>query len=445
MSNTIAAIATAHGLGGVAIIRISGNNAYKIVQRVIVKGNSASLQPRTMHSATFRNISGEIIDYGLVCFFPNPNSFTGEDVVEIHCHGGIAAPNSILSALIYNGARLAEPGEFTRRAFLNGKLDLTQAEAVGGIIDAKTENSLKATAALLQGALSKRILAIREVLLAVTASLAAVIDFPEEDVEDLSRPDLISALNCAKNLSDDLLSTASSGKVIRCGYNVPILGIPNVGKSSLLNALLGEDRAIVTPIAGTTRDVLRESANIGGWQVNLSDTAGIRESEDEVEKIGVERALSSLDSADFVIVLLDASRKISAEEQDLLEKTADFERIIVKNKSDLINVPNSSDECIYISAQTHENLQLLLEKITSLCSKYAPRDDGIIATARQESALVQTIDALDAALSTIEGGIPLDLALDDLELALSCLGEIDGQTVRDEIINNIFSRFCVGK
>ena len=447
MFETIAAIATPLGRGGVAIVRVSGRSAVKIAETVCFLENQqtvAAIPPRNIFRATFKNIKGEFLDEGLVLKMLAPNSFTGEDVIEIHCHGGSMPPKMILKELIKSGARLAEPGEFTRRAFLNGKMDLTRAEAVADVIDAETENSLYVAARQLDGLLADSINAIRDSLLSAASHILALLDYPEEGVEDFPYATLADLLHDAKNKIEELLSTAPSGRILRDGYNIALIGSANVGKSSLLNAILGDDRAIVTDIAGTTRDVLKERANINGYLINLWDTAGIRETTDKVESIGVKKSLESLKTADLILVVIDGSRPPESDDLNILEMTKNFHRIILLNKCDLTRKYTHS-EGHHISAKNFTGMPRLFDMIAKEFENLTPKDRPMITNPRQEAVLASALGSLIEAETSLEQHAPVDIILGDIELSIAALGKATGKSVSDEIVDGIFSRFCVGK
>ena len=447
MFETIAAITTPLGRGGVAIVRISGRSAVKIAETVCFLENNQTINmmlPRTIFRATFKNIKGEFLDEGLVLKMLAPNSFTGEDIVEIHCHGGNIPPKMILKELIKSGARLAEPGEFTRRAFLNGKMDLTRAEAVADVIDAETENSLYAAATQLDGLLANSINSVRDSLLSAASHILALLDYPEEGVEDFPFATLSDLLHDAKLRIEELLATAPSGRILRDGYNIALIGSANVGKSSLLNAILGDDRAIVTEIAGTTRDVLKERANINGYLVNLWDTAGIRKTTDKVESIGVKRSLDSLKNADLTLVVFDGSRPPQPDDLKILEITKECNRIILINKCDLTQKYTHSEGHL-ISAKNFTGMPRLFELITKQFETLTPKDRPMITNPRQEAVLSSALGSLIEAEKALTEHAPIDIILSDIELSIAALGRVTGKNVNDEIIDGIFSRFCVGK
>jgi len=448
-NKTITAIATANGgNGGVGIIRISGDDAIAIANKIFKGVPLTTVESHKMHLGKIV-LNNRIVDEVLVCVYKSPNSYTGEDVVEINCHGGVQVCRVVLGAVIESGATFAEAGEFTHRAFLNGKLDLTQAEAVADIINAQTNDAVTVAASQLSGTLSHRTSEIREQLLSTSAHLLATLDFSEEGVEDLPYDDLKETIMDAKRQITELLSTADDGRIIKDGVNVAIIGAPNVGKSSLLNAISGEDRAIVTDIAGTTRDVLEAHINIRGCKVNLLDTAGIRSSEDVVERLGVERSLNALDKADLVFLVLDGSRPLTNEDLEIIDLARDKNIICLINKCDLpqikLEIPHF-EHIIHVSATSGGGLDELFSIIASRYSRgELASNKPIITNERHKECLIRANGFLDNIISSMNHFAPVDLVLGDIELAIVTLGEISGMTVSDEIIDNIFSNFCVGK
>jgi len=440
--STVAAIATPHGTGGIGIIRISGPNSLEIANKVFSKLLGKS------HAMVLGNVikNNKIIDNALACYFKAPKSYTGEDVVEFYCHGGMVVCKMVLEAVILNGAAIAAPGEFTRRAFLNGRIDLAQAEAVGDIINAKTENAVKVAANQLSGSLSKKISEIRSKTVDITAHLLATIDFPEV-IEPIPGSELKDMVNGIAGEISGLLLTADDGRIIMDGLNAAIVGSPNVGKSSLLNAICGQDRAIVTDIEGTTRDVLDVQVNIRGCKVNLLDTAGIRESDDIIEKHGIRRSIDSIKSADIVLLVLDASRELNETDKEIIRLVEDKETICLVNKSDLPVkiIPPGFKDVVYVSALTGKGLDELFSLISERFSKGELTSEVMITNERHKNSLVYAQSCISSAFEAISQNQPPDIVLGDLELCIAALGEIDGMTVSDEIIDNIFSNFCVGK
>lgn len=455
--DTIAAIATALGEGGISIIRVSGDKALNIVSSIFKGKNSRGLEdirPYTMrYGFIIDKETNEVLDEVIVSFMKGPRSFTAEDTVEINCHGGIYATNRIFEEVIKSGARTAEPGEFTKRAFLNGRIDLAQAEAVIDLINSKTEIAMKSAVLQSEGRISTEINNLRQRLLGVIAHIEATVDFPEEDLEEITSNQV--TINLKKIIEDmnSLISTADEGKIIREGLSMVIVGKPNVGKSSLLNSLLMEKRAIVTDIPGTTRDVIEEYINIKGIPVKLVDTAGIRETEDVVEKIGVEKSKEKINEADLVVLMLDLSRELDDEDKEIINYMRDKKHIVILNKVDLegklnIDALNNidSNNIIRISAKTGEGIEILKEKIKSLVfSGEVNATEVMITNTRHKDALFKAREKCLAALNTLELGISLDCASIDARGAWINLGEITGDTLEEDIIDKIFSEFCIGK
>ena len=442
MEKTIAAIATPHGVGGISIIRVSGKDALSIAQTIYHGKKSILNAPSHTILYGYAKDGEEIIDQCLFSVMRAPHTFTGEDTVEVNCHGGVVPTDRILEALLKNGASMAEPGEFTKRSFLNGKMDLSQAEAVADIIASKTDRSLSVAVHQLGGNLSKRINEIREKLIFLCAQLDAAADFPEEDIEEISDGAYFSSLQeIEKNLSD-LNATAHMGKILREGVSCAIIGAPNVGKSSVMNRLLGENRAIVTEIAGTTRDVIEEYVNIDGIPVRLADTAGIRETEDTIEKIGVEKSRNQLEQADFCLYVVDGSRP-ETDQPELLALLHGKPYIKVINKCDLAD---EIKDGVSVSAKTGEGMESLKTAMRELLIKENP-DPGkeIITNMRHKEACIKALEAVRGAISLYESGMEKNLSYIYLENAISALGEITGMSVSQEIVDQIFHRFCLGK
>lgn len=453
--DTIAAIATAVGESGISIIRISGSNALNIVSSIFIGKNHRDLtniKPYTMrYGHIMDKETSESIDEVLVSYMKGPRSFTAEDCIEINCHGGIIATNKVLEQVIKAGARIAEPGEFTKRAFLNGRIDLSQAEAVIDLIRAKTELSMKSALMQSEGRISKEINSLRNKLLGTIAHIEATVDFPEEDLEEITSNRVINNLEEILKDIEHLLNTANEGKILREGLNIVIIGKPNVGKSSLLNTLLMEKRAIVTDVPGTTRDVIEEYINLDGIPVKIVDTAGIRETEDVVEKIGVEKSKEKINEADLIILMLDLSRELDAEDKDIIEYIKDRKYIVLLNKIDLgrrLQDEGIKDlkNIIEISAKAGIGIEQLKAKIKDLFfSGEIKTTEVIITNSRHKEALYRAKERCKAALYTLTSGISIDLASIDVRSAWFHLGEITGETLDEDIIDKIFSEFCIGK
>lgn len=456
MEETIAAISTPVGSGGIAVIRISGSEALKTADRVF-KGKRplADVPTHTVHYGFAVNGSGERIDEVLATVMRAPNSFTREDVVEISTHGGSVASRRVLDALIRAGARMAEPGEFTKRAFLNGRIDLSQAEAVIDIINAKNTASQRSALSQLGGSLSREITDSRKTLVSLAARMQVLIDYPDEDLDDITTDEIGEiAAETAKRLRR-LSDTADSGRLIRDGIRCAIAGKPNVGKSSLMNRLSGEDRAIVTDIAGTTRDVIEESVSLDGIPLVLIDTAGIHDTEDTVEKIGVERSRKSIEAADLVLVMLDSQSGFDDEDAEVIRASEDAKRIILVNKSDLggaaymdkVRSAANGAPVIEISAVTGDGIDELTERIREIyhLDFAADGSSAVITNMRHKTALIKAESALTRAAEAIAAGMPSDIASIDINEAIDALGEITGETVSDSVVTEIFHNFCVGK
>lgn len=450
---TIAAIATPPGVGGIAIIRISGNKAIEIADKIFRgKKKLKDADTHTIHYGFIVDTSGEKIDEVLVSIMHAPKTFTREDVVEINTHGGINASRSVMKELIRAGAFPAEAGEFTKRAFLNGRIDLSGAEAVIDIINAKTQLAAKNALSQAEGSLFRGIENIRSSLVNLAASIQVSIDYPDEELEDIHEGDILSKILIEKDNISKLLSTAQSGKVISEGIQTAIIGKPNVGKSSLLNFLAHEERAIVTEIAGTTRDIITEAVNLDGVILNLLDTAGIRKTTDEIEKIGIERSKRSIEESDIVFVILDAETGLSETDFEILEDTSQSERVILINKSDIckpsfINELPADEEIIQISAKNGMGIDKLSKYLKNRyeLGNIGQNDTCVITNLRHTSALSRAKDALSRMENDLLTGIPSDLLTIDLNIAIDALGEITGTTISEDIVNSIFHNFCVGK
>ncbi len=445
---TIAAISTPVGSGGIAVIRMSGSSAVSIIDKVYKGKNHISDVPtHTVHYGHIIDKNGDVCDEVLVTVMRAPKSFTGEDVIEIGTHGGIIASKRVLEVLVGAGAYPAAPGEFTKRAFLNGKMDLSEAEGVIDIINAKTEDAGRVAVGQLSGRLSEKIEEIRKSLLALAASMQVIIDYPDEELEDVTIGDIKNRARKEREAVRKLLDSANRGKLMTQGILTAIVGRPNVGKSSLLNQLLGEERAIVTDIAGTTRDVIEESVNLDGVILRLMDTAGIHETGDRVEKIGVERSLNSIDRADLILVVLDATRGLSQDDLDIMERTKGHKRIVLINKTDLSNMENVPKDSIFISAKTGEGIDELSKKVKEMYDwgEVGMNDAPIVTNMRHVAALSKAEEALGNVVSGAESNIPSDILSIDLNDAIDALGEITGATVSEDIVSEIFKNFCVGK
>ncbi|HEP2488303.1 TPA: tRNA uridine-5-carboxymethylaminomethyl(34) synthesis GTPase MnmE [Streptococcus pyogenes] len=451
--DTITAISTPLGEGAIGIVRLSGTDALAIAQSVF-KGKN--LEQVASHTINYGHIidpkTGTIIDEVMMSVMLAPKTFTRENVVEINTHGGIAVTNEILQLLIRQGARMAEPGEFTKRAFLNGRVDLTQAEAVMDIIRAKTDKAMTIAVKQLDGSLSQLINDTRQEILNTLAQVEVNIDYPEyDDVEEMTTALLREKTQEFQSLLENLLRTAKRGKILREGLSTAIIGRPNVGKSSLLNNLLREDKAIVTDIAGTTRDVIEEYVNIKGVPLKLVDTAGIRETDDLVEQIGVERSKKALQEADLVLLVLNASEKLTDQDRALLNLSQDSNRIILLNKTDLeqkIELEQLPADLIPISVLTNQNINLIEDRINQLFFDNAglvEQDATYLSNARHISLIEKAVQSLEAVNDGLALGMPVDLLQVDLTRTWEILGEITGDAAPDELITQLFSQFCLGK
>ncbi|MBE6065651.1 tRNA uridine-5-carboxymethylaminomethyl(34) synthesis GTPase MnmE [Clostridium cochlearium] len=455
--DTIAAISTVLGEGGISIIRVSGDKSLSIVNKIFKAKsgrNILDMKPYTMrYGHIIEENTNDILDEVLVTYMKAPRSFTAEDTVEINCHGGVTPTKRVFQEVIKAGARVAEPGEFTKRAFLNGRIDLTQAEAVIDIIRSKTELSMKSAVSQSIGKISDEINALREELIETIAHIEATVDYPEDDLEEMTSLQVQEKVHKVIKELDRLLDTSEEGKIIREGLDVVIVGKPNVGKSSLLNALLSEQRAIVTEVPGTTRDVIEEYINLEGIPIKVIDTAGIRETEDLVEKIGVERSKEKINEADLIILVLDSSNKLNDEDYEIIDYIKDKKYITLLNKSDLESKINKSDleslklyNIIEISAKMGFGLKDLKEYIKDLFFKGDIQKDSIVITnTRHKEALIRAKESCNAALDVLKNTLAIDLASIDIKNAWISLGEITGDTLEEDIIDKIFSEFCLGK
>lgn len=457
--DTIAAISTAPGEGAIGIVRVSGDLAVSIASSIYQCGTK-QLEEQKTHTIHYGHIvdpkSGEVYDEVMVSVLRAPKTFTREDIVEINCHGGIVAINRVLQLVLRMGARLAEPGEFTKRAFLNGRIDLSQAEAVMDLIRAKTDKSMQLAMRQLDGQLSHLIQNLRQEILNTLAQVEVNIDYPEyDDVEEMTLQLLREKTQQVLQGIRALLNTASQGKILRDGLKTAIVGRPNVGKSSLLNVLLREEKAIVTDIAGTTRDTIEEYVNVRGVPLQLIDTAGIRETDDVVEKIGVERSRKALKEADFVLLLLNQSETLQEEDIRLLETTKGMKRIILFNKTDLPSKLSTEDiapyaqeeEIVTTSMLNKEGIDQLEEKIAGYFfqGQMNERDATYLSNTRHIALLEKAEQALIEVQNGIEMEMPVDLIQIDFTRAWDLLGEITGDSVQDELLTQLFSQFCLGK
>lgn len=464
MGKTVAAVSTPRGKGGIAVIRISGEGAFRVAAgmfkpKFVPAIDGENVDKTLMRRAVYGEIyssEGEVIDEGVLVLYKGPSSFTGEDMAEISCHGGVAVTEEVYLSALAHGAASAGPGEFTKRSFLAGKLSLTEAEAVGQLIDADTGEKVRLASGALRGNVSREIERISEGLMGVMSALYAAIDYPEEDVGDEGERQIASVIESSLGEVESLLSTYRIGRAISAGVKTCICGKPNVGKSSLFNLLVGEESAIVTSVAGTTRDVLRENVTCGGVTLRLSDTAGMRSVDDEVEKFGIERAESEVRGAEMIIAVFDGSGQFDCED----ERIADFvmscgaPKIAVLNKSDAGTNPETEEKvrekfgsAIHVSAKLGSGREEIGGVISSLYGRgeIDTSRDAVIWDARQREILLHCKNSLRGALDGIKGGDPIDCICTLVEEAMAYLGETDGRSVGEEIVDEVFRRFCVGK
>ena len=456
---TIAAISSAVGEAGIGIVRMSGKNSLHILEKLFIKKNKEEQLAMENRKLTYGHIvnpmDGSIVDEVLVVYMKSPYTYTREDIVEIYCHGGAISVKKILELLLENGARLAEPGEFTKRAFLNGRLDLSQAEAVIDLIRAKTDKGYDVSLNQLEGSLSSEIKKIQNILLNMIAHIEVSIDFPEEDIEEVTYDELKVKADGVREDIEKLLNTAERGKILREGLNTVILGKPNVGKSSLLNAILRENRAIVTDVPGTTRDIIEEYVNVDGIPLKIVDTAGIRDTEDLVEKIGVDRAKEVVEDADLIIGIFDASRELTDDDKEIIELIKERKSIVLLNKTDLPNVYNSDDlakilrnkKIINTAIAKGEGIEELEKTIVDMfySGDVEVKDEVMVTKLRHKDQLLKAKKNIVDAINGIELNVPLDCIEVDVKNCWTNLGEISGDTVSEDIIDKVFSEFCIGK
>lgn len=455
--DTIAAISTAVGEGGISIIRVSGEKALQVVGRIFRGKNSKSLDSMETYTMRYGHIvefgGDDAIDEVIVSFMKGPRSFTAEDTLEINCHGGIVATNKVLENVIKAGARIAEPGEFTKRAFLNGRIDLSQAEAVIDIIRAKTELSMKSAVLQSGGNLSAAVRELREKLLGLIAHIEATVDYPEDDLEEITAIQVAARLKEVAGELEKAIESADEGRILREGLSTVIVGKPNVGKSSLLNTLLKENRAIVTDIPGTTRDVIEEYISIKGIPIKIVDTAGIRETEDVVEKIGVEKSRSKIEEADLIVFMLDISRGLDSEDRDIISYIRGKKYIVLLNKSDLAakadidEIEGLEPEYVISTSVTQGiGVDKLKEAIVKLFFHGEIKSGELVITnMRHKEAMLAARSSCLQAIDALSGTSAIDLASIDIRNAWYSLGQITGDTMEEDIIDKIFSEFCLGK
>lgn len=452
MNDTIAAIATSLGIGSISIIRVSGSDSINIVNKLF-KGKDLSKVPT--HTINYGHImdSDKIVDEVLVSIMKGPKSFTTEDVVEINCHGGIAPTKKVLELLLINGCRLAEPGEFTKRAFLNGRIDLIEAEGVMDLIESKTEKSMNLAIKQLSGSTSKMIHDLRSKIVEILANIEVNIDYPEyNDIKVLTESELLPNLNKIKEEMHKILKESNSAKIIKEGITTSIVGRPNVGKSSLLNALLEEEKAIVTDIPGTTRDIVEGTINLDGVMLNMIDTAGIRKTDDKVEHIGVKKSYELIDKAELVLFVLNNNEEITKEDMEIYEKVKEKNHIVIINKIDLEkkldeNKLENKDNIVYMSTIENKGIKELKDKIIKMYElEILEKDDPTYLTnARSIALLKKSLNSIESSIEALGDEMPIDIAEIDLKEAWNTLGEIIGETYTNELIDQLFSQFCLGK
>ena len=455
LHDTIAAIATPLGEGGLAVLRLSGPQALSIADQCFIPVGKSSLKPTAAptHTVQYGRIErdGEVVDEVLVAVMRAPRTFTREDVVEITCHGGLLPAKMILDLLLENGARMAEPGEFTKRAFLNGRIDLAQAEAVADLIHARTELAMSAANEQLAGKLSQRIEALRDDLVKTLAHIEAHIDFPDEDIAPDTKEQLLNRLERAVAFMDTLLRTANEGQILRRGVRTAIIGRPNAGKSSLLNQLLGHDRAIVSAMPGTTRDTIEETANIRGLPVVFIDTAGLREAGDELEAEGIRRSRESLAKAELILHVLDGTEPLTTADESLLQEFEGKKRILVRNKSDQPNRLNLPEKfpltTVDVSCTTGAGMEPLKDAIKECLWSGEIKAEmlQVMINSRHQEALKRAREATLRTIDALRSGLTLELPAMELRIAANAVGEIVGKTSTEDLLDSIFSQFCIGK
>lgn len=450
MDDTIAAISTTTGVGAISIIRVSGQDSINIVNKIFQKKDLTKVSSHTIHYGHIAD-NNNIIDEVLVSVMRSPKTFTTEDIVEINCHGGIATTNKVLELLLTNGARLAEPGEFTKRAFLNGRIDLVEVDGVMNLINAKTEQARKISINQLSGKVSNKIKILRNELIQIISNIEVNIDYPEyEDIEIITTEKILPNIKKFKNELINIIKESENGKILNDGINVGIIGKPNVGKSSLLNELLEEEKAIVTDIEGTTRDIVEGKITLDGLNLNIIDTAGIRETDNVVEKIGVEKSLDIINTSDLIIFMLNNNEEITKEELKILDKVKSKPNIIVINKIDLptkLKLPIKDNETIKVSLKEGKNIEKITDEIKKIYNleKIETSDLTYLSDARSISLLKQALSKINLAIKNIEDNSPIDIVELDLKNSWELLGQIIGETYTEELMDELFSRFCLGK
>lgn len=451
--DTIAAISTAPGVGGIGIIRMSGEDCFKVLEKIFKPKTNSDIKGYTIKYGNIVNATGEIVDEVLVSYFKAPKSYTTENMCEINSHGGLVIINKILELCLANGAELAEAGEFTKRAFLNGRIDLSQAEAVIDIINAKTDKEAKVSLKQLEGNLSTEIAEIRKIIISLLADIEATIDYPEYDIEEVTNKRILESLLEVEKKIDIMERSFENGKIIRDGIKTAIIGRPNAGKSSLLNVILKEERAIVTDIEGTTRDTIEEYIQIDGIPLKIIDTAGIRNANNEVEQIGVKKAIEIAKTSDIVIAIFDISKELTNEDEEILKLVKEKNAIIVLNKIDLeekvdINkLETLNKPIVRISTKKKEGIDDLYNQISEIykLKEIANNGELIVSNNRHKKLIKNAKQNLDIAKQTILDKMPIDIISGNLKEIIEELGKITGETVTEDVINEIFSKFCLGK
>lgn len=453
--STIVAISTAPGNGGIGIIRLSGDKCFEILNKIFIPKNKGEIKGYTIKYGNIINSTKEIIDEVLVSYFVAPKSYTRENMCEINSHGGIIVENQILQECINNGAMLAQPGEFTKRAFLNGRIDLSQAEAIIDIINSKTEKEMIVAQKHLEGSLSKKIREIRQEILDVMVDIEASIDYPEYDIEETTNEKISNVLKSVEDKLIKLKNSFENGKILKEGIKTAIVGKPNVGKSSLLNLMLGEERAIVTDVEGTTRDTIEEYININGIPLKIIDTAGIRDTEDEVEQIGVKKSLDVTNNAELIIAVFDDSREFDEQDMQILDLIKDKKTIILINKIDLgknlirknRTIEKSGLKIIEFSTVNENGFQELYDAIEQMfrLNELENDDSEIITNTRHKQHIILALEALKEAQKSVEDKMSIDITAICLKNILDEMAEITGENASEDIINEIFKKFCLGK
>ncbi len=455
--DTIAALSTPYGTGGIGVIRVSGDSAFEVSGKLF--RSTRSMEEIASHTVTYGKIVDpeidEHVDEVLLLKMKKPNTFTREDVVEIHCHGGIVVINRVMELLFKYGARPAEAGEFTKRAFLNGRIDLSQAEAIIDLINSKTVESSRAAVSHLEGRLSNKLKLLRGDLVELLAHIEVTVDYPEHDIEEITGEKVYESLKKIKAELSDLTKTFDRGKLLREGINIVIAGKPNVGKSSLLNQFAGSTRAIVTDIPGTTRDIIEEYVNIKGIPAKITDTAGIRITQDIVEKIGVDKAYKAIEDADLIIMVIAADTGILKEDREVLNSISGRKSLVLINKTDLVDRAKlddirsqlEADIILEASVINDEGIEGLEEKIKELFFKgdISKNEEVLLTNARHKSLVDKSIHAIDQALNSFDMGMPLDMVTIDIKSSAEYIGQITGESIDEAVMHNIFSRFCIGK